>query len=158
MNKKHHFIKDNSMPNPLTKHVAVHTKKYDFIELVCDKVIHFRYVCITCVPLTETLNSMTTLVAEIWLHLLLSVFSSSRLCRTLWARSSWGVGVCVMSCGAVAASRGSISLWKSFFRSEKLLNVAQAASLTLMMTEEEDLDSERKESAVVVKPWCDVMW
>lgn len=65
--------------------------------------------------------------------------------------------MCVMSCSAVAASRGSISLWKSFFLREKLLNVAQAASLTLMMTEEEDLDSERKESAVVVKPKNDVM-
>lgn len=52
--------------------------------------------------------------------------------------------MCVMSCGAGAASRGSISLWKSFFLREKLLNVVQAASLTLMMTEEEDLDREGK--------------
>lgn len=65
--------------------------------------------------------------------------------------------MCVMSCCAVAASRGSISLWKSFFLREKLLNVVQAATLTLVMTEEEDLDSERKESAVVVKPKSDVM-
>lgn len=80
----------------------------------------------------STVNT-TSQCDDIRLYLLLSVFSSSKLWRILWARSSCDVGVCVMSSGAAAASRDSTKLWNSLCLMERLVGVAQAAALTLRM-------------------------
>lgn len=61
---------------------------------------------------------------EMFLYLLLSLFSSCSLWRTLWASSSWAVGVYVMSSGPGVASTGSTSVWNRFCLGQKLLNAA----------------------------------
>lgn len=55
---------------------------------------------------------------------MLSAFSSSKLCRTLWASSSGGVGVWVMSSGADRASMGSTRLWNNLCLRVAVVGVA----------------------------------
>ncbi len=97
------------------------------------KVINFSFIYTSFKNEFKMRWKLSTVLLE--LYLLLSAFSSSKLCRTLRASSSWAVGVCVMSSGAGGASIGSARLWNNLCLRDTLVGVAQAAALALRMEE-----------------------